>query len=51
MKTNLRQQRKNVRRWGLLWRLMKQRRDKLGQQFALERATLWRNYVNRMEKI
>lgn len=42
-------QRKLVRRWGLMWRTMKRLRDRAGARFAIERATIWRNYINRKE--
>ena len=47
----IREARKNVRRWGKLWRVMKRRRDRQGAKFAVARGRLWRDVVNRLEKI
>jgi hypothetical protein len=44
-------QKRLVRRWGKLWRLMRRRGDRAGMTFAVERAKIWREYVNRMEKL
>lgn len=33
----------------MMYRLMKSRRDATGASFALERARLWREYVNKVE--
>jgi len=44
-------QRRLIRRWGRLYRLMLKRGDRAGMTFAVERAKIWREYVNRMEKM
>jgi hypothetical protein len=46
MTPSLRELRKNVRRWSMLWRIMKKKRDRHGQEFAIERAQMWRRKIN-----
>jgi len=47
---NLSAQRRLIRKWGLMFRLMRSRRDLAGERFAVERARIWRGYVNMMER-
>jgi len=47
---NLKPQRRLVRIWAKMFRLMRSRRDRKGMSFAIERARIWREYVNRMER-
>jgi len=47
---NLNPQRRLIRQWAKVWRILKRRGDQAGMVVALSRAKLWRNYVNRMEK-
>ncbi len=46
----VRQMRLNVRRWGMQWRVMNKRRDRAGERFAIERALLWRNSINKLSQ-
>jgi len=41
------QARRMVRRWGQMWRVMRDMHDSKGARFAKERATLWREQINR----
>lgn len=47
---NLTAQKRLIRKWGLMYRLMRKRRDRAGAMFAIERARIWRGYVNLMER-
>ncbi len=46
----IRQMRLNVRMWAMQWRVMHKRRDRAGERFAIERALLWRNSINKLSQ-